>query len=787
MGYQVNNYRGSAVAEIPQGGIDTTSTSLKLLGRGYVNYGEVVAEDFVNLLENFARESSPNAPMEGQLWYNTADQTLKVYSNLQWITLCNIYKGIGDPITNSIQPAQFTLYWDERASKLSGWNLTNNKWVEIGPSIEMWEGATAGVSYQVSAIKVDNVRIAVFSLGDDRGQPFIPSGKTSTSATIDVTIPADFPTVYPGLTFSQNASAYNSTHSGDVIPVGPFGGTSISQYDLGKINYLWRNLFVETTNSGNILPIDVDIVTSISPHTLGSTSTVWGNLFVNIVNSGTMVPRVVDKNGLATNCDLGSSTKIWGNLFVSNINSGTHLPLSNTTYDLGSTNYIWRNIFGQNFNTGNIFPIASGYDIGQSTNPYNRLYVNHGYFDNINVNNMTFGKVNFPTTDGTATQVLTTNGSGQLYWSSIAIQFLGTGVNQYIGNTGNTLQLKSFQAGSNIIFDPQGNQIVVDLSADISATTVTATGTIKCANSNISGVLTVDGSADIHSFRDVIPYDNNRFTIGTSDLRWATAYVRDLDIAGTFYCADIIPNNNTSTCGSSSSKWATVYAKVVNGDVANFTNTGNLIPLTQPPDSYDLGALTTRWNHLYVNHLDCKTDIISGHINPQADNTYDIGTSINKWRNAYLNNVYVATLTGGDITGNIMGATYGDLAEKYEADELLESGDIVEIGGEKEITKTKTRFSTNVFGVISTKPGFRLNAGAGSDEEFPYVAFSGRIPCKIIGPVKKGQRVVSSSIPGVAEAITKFTEKHIYAVIGRALKDKDDDDVGLVEIVVGTK
>lgn len=787
MGYQVNNYRGSVVAEIPQGGIDTTSTSLKLLGRGYVNYGEVVAENFINLIENFARESSPNAPMEGQVWYNTADQTLKVYSNLEWITLCNIFKGIGDPIINEIQPVQLTLYWDELASKLYGWNLTNTKWVEIGPAIEQWEGSTAGIYYPVSVTKIDNVRIAVFSLGNDRGQSFTPSGKTSTSTSIDSTISADFPIVYPGLTFSQNATMYNSINSGDVIAIGPYGGSSTSQYDLGKLNKIWRNIFVGVTNSGNVIPLDVDIITSISPHTLGTSSNVWGNLFVDDVNAGTIVPRVIDRNGFGINCDVGSSSRIWGNLFVNNINSGNHIPLSTTTYDLGSINNIWKNIFCQNYHTGNIFPLSAGYDIGQSDNPYNRIFANHGYFDKINVNNISSGNISYPTTDGTSNQVLTTNGSGQLFWSSISIQYLGTGVNQYVGNSGNTLQLKSLQAGTNMSLDPQGNQVVINTSADIKVTTLEASGTISSTNANISGVLTVDGSADIHSFRDIIPYDNNRFTIGTSDLRWATAYIRNIDIAGTFYCADIIPNNNTSTCGSSSSKWETIYTKIINADVGNFTNTGNLIPLTQPPDSYDLGASTTRWNHLYVNHLDCKNEMTSGNHYPQADNTYDIGSTINKWKNAYINNVYVATLTGGDITGNIMGATYGDLAEKYEADEIMEPGDVVEIGGEKEITKTKTRMSMNVFGVISEKPGFRLNSNAGTDEEYPYVAFSGRIPCKVIGQVKKGQRLISSSIPGIAEAITKITEKNIFAVIGRALQDKNDDELGLVEIVVGTK
>ena len=786
MGYQVNNYRGTVIAEVPQGGIDTTSTSVKLLGRGYVNYGEVVAENFVNILENFARESPPNAPLEGQIWYNTAEKTVKVYSNLEWITLCNLYKGSGSPVAASLQPVQFTLYWDEYASKLYAWNLTDSKWIEIGPNIERWEGGTAGVFYPVWAVKIDGVRMAVFSFGDDRGQAFAPSGKTSLSTTADTTIPTDFPTVNPGLTFSQNATLYNSIYIGDIIPLGPFGGSAMSQYDLGKINKLWRNLFTQTINSGNVLPIDVDLVSSLSTHAIGSSTSIWGNLFVDNIFSGTIVPRSVNNVGVSTSFDIGTATRIWRNLFVNAIQSGTHIPLATNTYDIGAATNVWRNIFGQNFVTGPIYPLGAGYDIGQSNNPYNRLYANHGYFDQLDVNNISFGNVHFPTTDGTNGQVLTTNGSGQLYWSSIAVQFIGTGVNQYVGNVNNTLQFKSFQAGTNIVFDPQGNQFVVSTATSLTATNLTLSDTLSTVNIHATGILTVDGSADIRSFRDVIPYDNNRFTLGTSDMRWASAYVRDINIAGTFYCADIIPTNNTSTCGTSSSKWETIFARIVNGDIANFTSTGNLIPLAQPPDNYDLGSLVIRWNHLYVNHLDAKTDIISGNIYTQTDNLYDIGTPTVKWKAAYINNIYTNNLVGGDITGNIMGATYGDLAEKYETDEPVEAGDIVEIGGEKEITKTKTKLSTNVFGIISGTPGFRLNSKAGTDEEFPYVAFSGRVPCKVIGRVKKGQRLVSSSLPGIAEAIDN-TAKHIYAVFGRALQDKDTDGVDLLEVVVGAK
>lgn len=123
-------------------------------------------------------------------------------------------------------------------------------------------------------------------------------------------------------------------------------------------------------------------------------------------------------------------------------------------------------------------------------------------------------------------------------------------------------------------------------------------------------------------------------------------------------------------------------------------------------------------------------------------------------------------------------AQYADVAERFEASEALEAGDVVEIGGSKEIEKSRDH-GGSVLGVISTAPALRMNDGAGSDETHPFVAFTGRIPCKVTGPVRKGDRLVSNG-DGTACVGEGF-------VIGRALEDKADAGVSKVMIVVGVK
>lgn len=134
-------------------------------------------------------------------------------------------------------------------------------------------------------------------------------------------------------------------------------------------------------------------------------------------------------------------------------------------------------------------------------------------------------------------------------------------------------------------------------------------------------------------------------------------------------------------------------------------------------------------------------------------------------------------------TGARINATYADLAERFEADDVYDAGTVVEIGGDKEITAVQSDLSEDVFGVVSVTAGFTMNGAAGSDTTHPAIAVSGRVPVKVIGQVKKGQRLVSAGIKGYARAASK-NELNAFNVIGRALEDKTDSATGTVLAVV---
>ena len=159
-----------------------------------------------------------------------------------------------------------------------------------------------------------------------------------------------------------------------------------------------------------------------------------------------------------------------------------------------------------------------------------------------------------------------------------------------------------------------------------------------------------------------------------------------------------------------------------------------------------------------------------GDLKPSANNTINLGAPTARYQNIY---------------GVSTSAKYADIAERFESDEALEPGTVIALGGEKEITKTAMRADETVFGVISEHPAFRMNDGGEDASTHPFVAFSGRVPCKVKGPVAKGDRLVSSDIPGVA--VKANSTDDWKATFGRALVDKTSEEVEKITIAIGVK
>ena len=146
MSYIIRKTDGVAIGTILDGTVDTSKTSLTLVGRNYANYGQIMVDDFVALLENFAYSISPTSPLTGQLWYDTGNDLLKVYTGAD-------SKVIGGATAASSAPATTVtgdLWWDTLNDQLyiySGTSPYNaSGWILVGPAYSKINGKTQRVT-----------------------------------------------------------------------------------------------------------------------------------------------------------------------------------------------------------------------------------------------------------------------------------------------------------------------------------------------------------------------------------------------------------------------------------------------------------------------------------------------------------------------------------------------------------------------------------------------------------------------------------------------------------------
>ena len=155
---------------------------------------------------------------------------------------------------------------------------------------------------------------------------------------------------------------------------------------------------------------------------------------------------------------------------------------------------------------------------------------------------------------------------------------------------------------------------------------------------------------------------------------------------------------------------------------------------------------------------------VSGAILASTANTINIGSTTN-----WFNNIY----------GTAIHSLYADLAENYLGDKAYAAGTVVMFGGNQEVTVADAD-TTAVAGIVSTNPSHLMNGGLQGGSVVP-VALTGRVPCMVIGPIAKGDLLVSAG-HGYAKA---SASPQIGQVIGKALVDFASASKAVIEVAVG--
>jgi|APSaa5957512535_1039671.scaffolds.fasta_scaffold09339_4 hypothetical protein len=279
------------------------------------------------------------------------------------------------------------------------------------------------------------------------------------------------------------------------------------------------------------------------------------------------------------------------------------------------------------------------------------------------------------------------------------------------------------------------------------ATTATFTGNVSLGDSNY---LRMGAGPDLTVYHD----GSNSYIddVGTGSLfvRSGTTYFQNA--AGAKTSISTNAGAGQSIYHNNSLKLVTTATGItVTGTVAATSYTGTLSTVAQP-NVTSVGTLSA---------LTVAGDISNG----QSDGVGNIGSS---------------TVGFNTIHAKATSAQYADLAEKYTTDHDYEAGTVVVFGGNSEITQSTISHDRKVAGVISTNPAVKMNDGLDGQ----YLALQGRVPCKVIGPIEKGDLVVTSHVPGLGVKLDD-TQYQPGCVIGKALELIEDQQEQVIEVVVG--
>jgi hypothetical protein len=166
---------------------------------------------------------------------------------------------------------------------------------------------------------------------------------------------------------------------------------------------------------------------------------------------------------------------------------------------------------------------------------------------------------------------------------------------------------------------------------------------------------------------------------------------------------------------------------------------------------------------------------VSGNIS--AD-TLRVGNIVNSNANG-VGNIGSSTTYFNTVFATATASQYADLAEMYEADASYEPGTVVAFGGTKEVTLCYVENDKRVAGVISTNPSYLMNSAQTGEFVVP-VALQGRVPCKVFGPVEKGDLLVSG---GNGRAVVNNNAQP-GTIIGKSIENFAGAQ-GVIEVVIG--
>jgi hypothetical protein len=365
MAYSITTTSGGFVATVQDATINTTATSLTLIGRDYAGYGAFLNENFVHLMEHFAANTAPAKKLTGQIWYDTSVSTLKV-----WNQGANIWKPVGSSISQAGAPASGSpgdLWFDTANNQLYAWSDDDSDWILIGPpSTLAGSGAvvttitdSSSNSHVVIQFKVNNNIVGIISYD----ATFTPQ-----------TAIAGFATIKPGFNLVSTSTLTGAQFTGDASNALFLNGVGANQflrsdqntstpYRLGVGNLVVGS---DLTISAAVAENEVKIIGTTNNRDINFYANVGGNVNIRpIAISGSTGSVNFEKSiSINENLSAGGALTVSGtSTLVGAVTVQTGVsPTSNNTIDIGSTTGTFANVYAGKLhgivNSTNVYAIT---------------------------------------------------------------------------------------------------------------------------------------------------------------------------------------------------------------------------------------------------------------------------------------------------------------------------------------------------------------------------------------------------------------------------------------------
>jgi hypothetical protein len=560
----------------------------------------------------------------------------------------------------------------------------------------------------------------------------------ATISSITLTYASDPGTYGSGVTTAQYLALHGLV-TGQVVNI---SGTSVVDQTNAVVTVVNGTTFTFTQSTSSTIAATVitnglvtpqpqiTISSSIGSAVLTQTSATGTMSFMANINGYVQIFNATISAGVITNSMISSTANIdQSKLNLSVATAGSNTPQSPVTFGIAAFN-------SANFTASNGFISLASNSISLS----NIVAINSG---NVlgNISGST-GNVNTVPVTSTATNntLVLRDGSGNFSAGTVTASLIGNVTGNVIGGSSSssslTLQSTSGAGSSDTIIFKVGNNGNI-----VAATISNFNNSISLKSNYILGWDNGSGTSDVMLIR-----------AGSAILQFGAADAAS-PVAQTIGVQNVVAGT-LNTAGA---------AFTIRGSAGTGTGTGGSLIFQVSPAGTTGGGQNAFATALTIDSS--KTATFTGNVLPSSNNSLNLGSSTYNW---------------GTVYGNATSANYADLAENYEGDQEYEVGTVIMIGGTKEVTIANGYMTTKVVGVISENPAHIMNANC-PGIQIP-VALQGKVPCKVVGKIKRGDLLVVGLVPGVAMA---DNDPKAGSIIGKALNDYDSDRIGLIEVLVG--